>query len=288
MIELHRLEALEARVVATLDGGPMVGIDVLGYGEISTVLRADGIRGPVAVKRLPAMTSLQLDSYRTAMLDYLAALAGRGVTTVATEVIGVGRDPVVPYCVQPLQPRLLVNELRRGDSVANRHYLERLVGLVVGAVDLHLGLDGQISNWAIADDDLVYFDVTTPLFRDEAGRERLDTDLFIASLPWALRGLVRRFLLGEILSHYYDARAVLLDAAGNLHKERLPDAIDPLLTAAASALQPVITAEEAGRYYRSDARMWALLQRLRRADRWWQRTVRRRRYPFLLPGNIER
>lgn len=288
MIELHRLEALEARVAAALDGGPMVGIDVLGYGEISTVLRADGIRGPLAVKRLPVMTAPQLDSYRTALLDYLAALAGRGVTTVATQVVGVGRDPIVPYCVQPLQPRLLVDEFRRGDSAVNRRYLKRLVELVVGAVDPHLGLDGQISNWAIADGDLVYFDVTTPLLRDDAGRERLDTDLFIASLPWALRGMVRRFLLGEILSHYYDPRAVLLDAAGNLHKEHLPDAIDPLLTAVASVLQPAITAEEAGRYYRSDARMWALLQRLRRADRWWQRTVRRRRYPFLLPGNIER
>jgi hypothetical protein len=31
-----------------------------------------------------------------------------------------------------------------------------------------------------------------------------------------------------------------------------------------------------------------LLQRLRRADRWWQRTVRRRPYPFLLPGRIDR
>ena len=39
---------------------------------------------------------------------------------------------------------------------------------------------------------------------------------------------------------------------------------------------------------RADARMWALLQRLRRADRWWQRRVRRRQYPFLLPGEVQR
>ena len=31
-----------------------------------------------------------------------------------------------------------------------------------------------------------------------------------------------------------------------------------------------------------------LLQRLRRLDRAWQRRVRRRVYPFLLPGRIER
>jgi hypothetical protein len=34
--------------------------------------------------------------------------------------------------------------------------------------------------------------------------------------------------------------------------------------------------------------MWEILLRLRRADRWWQRTVRRRGYPFLLPGPVDR
>jgi hypothetical protein len=34
--------------------------------------------------------------------------------------------------------------------------------------------------------------------------------------------------------------------------------------------------------------MWALLQILRRVDRSWQRGVRRRSYPFLLPGRIAR
>ena len=36
------------------------------------------------------------------------------------------------------------------------------------------------------------------------------------------------------------------------------------------------------RYFRSDRRLWLLMQRLRRADRTWQRQVRRRPYPFLL------
>jgi hypothetical protein len=34
--------------------------------------------------------------------------------------------------------------------------------------------------------------------------------------------------------------------------------------------------------------MWALLQRARRVDRAWQRHVRRRPYPFLLPGPVDR
>jgi hypothetical protein len=34
--------------------------------------------------------------------------------------------------------------------------------------------------------------------------------------------------------------------------------------------------------------MYALIQRLRRLDRAWQRRVRRRPYPFLLPGPVAR
>ena len=81
---------------------------------------------------------------------------------------------------------------------------------------------------------------------------------------------------------------LFLDAIGNLHKERLPHVVEPLLDAANRVVQPAITSAEVAGYYKWDARMWAVLQRLRRADRWWQRTVRRRRYAFLLPGKIER
>jgi hypothetical protein len=288
MIELEVLDRLEADVVAALEGGSTDDLDILGYGEISTVLRADGTDGPVAVKRLPQMTPLQFSAYAGTLSDYLDDLRERGVQTVASEVYAVGEDPLIPYCVQPLQPLLLVDELRTADTETIERRAGQLVDTVTGAVDEWVGLDGQVSNWAIDGDDLLYIDVTTPLMRDVSRAERLDTGLFIASLPWALRGAVDRLLLDEILSHYYDARAVLLDLAGNLHKERLPGVIPPLLEAANRVVSPPITEREAAKYYRSDARMWSLLQGLRRADSAWQRRVRHRPYPFLLPGRIER
>ena len=58
--------------------------------------------------------------------------------------------------------------------------------------------------------------------------------------------------------------------------------------AANRVVSPPITVREVRAYYRGDARLWTLLQALRRADRWWQLKVRRRPYPFLLPGKIER
>ena len=53
-------------------------------------------------------------------------------------------------------------------------------------------------------------------------------------------------------------------------------------------VDPPISDRAISRYYRSDAVMWEVLQRLRRADRWWQRTIRHRSYPFLLPGKVDR
>jgi hypothetical protein len=288
LIDQETLERLEADVKANLSGDTGIALDVLGYGEISTVLRADGVDGPVAAKRLPAMTGEQLSAYKEILARYLDDLRARGVRPVDSVVFSVGSDPFTPYCVQALQPLLLVDELRTADSETIDRRVEQLVGIVVGAVDGWLGLDGQISNWAVNGDEPLYVDVTTPLLRDASGRDELDTDLFIASLPWALQGSVRRFLLDEILSHYYDPRAVLLDMAGNLVKERLAQVMEPLLRATNGAVSPPITTDEAMKYYRTDARMWELLQYLRQADRWWQKTARHRMYPFLLPGEIDR
>ena len=61
-----------------------------------------------------------------------------------------------------------------------------------------------------------------------------------------------------------------------------------MLDAANDVVSPAVTEDEVRSYYRSDARLWEVMLRLRRADRWWQATVRRRPYPFLLPGPIAR
>ncbi len=64
----------------------------------------------------------------------------------------------------------------------------------------------------------------------------------------------------------------------------MPDAV----AAANDRVDPPLTVDEVRKYYRSDARTWEVLLRLRRADQWWQRRVRRRTYPFLLPEPTER
>jgi hypothetical protein len=91
-----------------------------------------------------------------------------------------------------------------------------------------------------------------------------------------------------IVETYRDLRKVYLDLCGNLIKERLERWLPTFLEQVARHLDPPLTAAEIHRYYRSDARLWAVLLWIRRLDRAWQLRVRHRPYPFLLPGKIER
>ncbi len=110
----------------------------------------------------------------------------------------------------------------------------------------------------------------------------------MASLPAAFRPVVRRFMLADILDPYFTARPAALDLAGNLHKEGLVEWVPDLVAIANERLGIDLDVAEVRRHYRTDARLWSLLQRARRVDRTWQRRVRRRAYPYLLPGHVDR
>ena len=116
----------------------------------------------------------------------------------------------------------------------------------------------------------------------------MDLRLLTAPLPAALRPVVRRFVAPGIVASYHRPRDVAVDLVGNLLKERLEQLVPVAVDAANQRVDPAITVEEVRSYYRSDARTWEVLLRLRRADQWWQQRVRRRTYPFLLPEPTER
>ncbi|MGQ4444863.1 DUF6206 family protein, partial [Streptomyces violaceoruber] len=159
---------------------------------------------------------------------------------------------------------------------------------VEATVTPRLGLDGQASNWIDVDGELVYLDVTTPLIRDERERELLDVPLFFTSLPWLVRDVVRMAMTKSIFDKFYTPRGVVLDFLGNLHKERLDHLVPRFLEQANARLDRPLDAEEVGAYYRDDARMWELIQRLRKADRFVHNKILRRPYPFLLPRHVAR
>jgi hypothetical protein len=113
-------------------------------------------------------------------------------------------------------------------------------------------------------------------------------DLPARAYPAPLRWPLRRFVAPGILETYRDLRKVYLDLTGNLLKERLDPWLAPFLDRINRHLAAPLDEEEVRRYYRSDKRLWAALLEIRRLDRAWQRRIRRRPYPFLLPGRVER
>jgi hypothetical protein len=292
-VGVEDLDALEARFQHAFATGDITALHVVGYGEITSVVAWQGTSGPVAVKRLPAFENGQgVDEYLTLLDEYITGLRAVGVDVVptTTRTLTLDSGDVVVYLLQPmLDERWLGNTYVRAASQGDASsFLDGAFEGVEAAIGAGIGFDAQISNWAIHDGGIVYFDVTTPLLRDEVGADRLDTDIFLASLPWALRGFVKRFMVRGIIDEYFDVRTTILNLLAQFHKDRLTNLLPLGIERANARLRRPLTADEVRRYYAKDARMWEFLQRLRRADRWWQRTIRHRPYPFLLPGKVER
>jgi hypothetical protein len=171
---------------------------------------------------------------------------------------------------------------------------------------VQIGIDGQISNWAIdgfdpehphLDDDarLFYVDTSTPLIR-ASGVEQLDTELFLRSAPSFLVWVLRLFFLKDVVNRYYDLRLVAIDLVANFYKEQrsdlIPDAIGAVNRfftdeAAELGLQP-IDEQTVRSYYREDALIWSLYFSMRKVDRFIRRRLLRRDYPYILPERIKR
>jgi hypothetical protein len=197
---------------------------------------------------------------------------------------------VVVYCVQPVLPaeQLAVRVLGRSDETQALALVETLLDRIFTAVSPRVGLDGQLSNWMVADGDVLFLDVTTPMLKDEAGRDRLDTELFLAAVPPPVRPLFRRFVVHQVIDKYHDPHGVVLDLIANLIKEGQERHIGPFVRAANRRLTTPLSEVEVRRYYEGDARVWTAWQALRRVDRFVRTRLLGQPYPFLLPGRIER
>jgi hypothetical protein len=282
------LAQLDADVERAITAGASTGLRVLGYGEFTLVLGWPTARPTLAVKRLPLFSDeSQLEGYRNVLDHYVEALRERDVPVAATELLRAGppgAEGLHAYLVQPLVPaeKMLNLVLREAEPDHGARLLGALVTLVTESVDAGIGLDAQAANWAVEGERLATVDVSTPLMRDASGRDLLDLDLFLSIYPWAMRPALARIAHG-VMGQYHDPRTVLVDVASNLIKERHERWLPAFLAAANLRVTPPLTEREVRGYFARDRRFWLLMQRLRRVDRAWQRRVRRRPYPFLLP-----
>ena len=277
------VDTVDRAVDAAIRAGAIGSLRVLGYGELTLVLGWPPDKPERAIKRLPPFRSAhQRDRYADLLKRYVAALEARGIDVVPTDLRAAGDHA---YLVQPLIERdaLLDRVLDRATPETACTLIRALVDHVATATDAEVGLDAQVSNWAVTENNtLRCLDVSTPLMRDVHGRDELDLDLFLSIYPAALRPPLKR-IAHSIIAQYHDPRTVLVDVGSNLVKERLDRHLATLVDSANERLSEPISAAETHRYFRRDKALWLAMQRLRRADRAWQRHVRHRPYPFLLP-----
>jgi hypothetical protein len=283
--ELHELDRLVQQAFVR---GDEAALPVLGYGEISLVLAWPPDDPAFACKRLPEFPRRErLEAYRRTLGDYVEALGEAGVRVASSELraVALRGTALAGYVVQPILPAefLAPAVLARTDSAVGHPLVEAVVETAAGAVGPRLGLDAQLSNWVWDDGELTYFDVSTPLIWSPDGRSRFDLELIAGAFPWVMRAPLRRFVAPGILNTYRDLRKVWFDLCGNLIKEGLESWLPAFLEQVNRHLAEPISTAAVRRYYRSDRRLWGALLRVRRLDRAWQRHVRRRAYPFLLP-----
>jgi len=286
-IETNALQALELRVRSALaTGSDEFGLCVLGYGEISVVFQQEAH----ALKRL-AMTfdAPALRRYESVVAEYVDALRAAGVRVAATGMQVVDDDTLSAYLVQPLMSsdRLLPKALAAADEKEALRLFRLVVDAIMGATGPCLGIDGQLANWVLDEDGgLANIDISTPFLRNREGQDQFDFGLVYRTFPWLTRGVVR--LIGKsLVDKYFQPRGVLLDLLGNMHKERLTHLIPAFIQEVNQHVAPPITEKEAQSYYSEDARTYAVLQWLRRSERW----VMRRFccvYPYILAPPVDR
>ena len=271
----------------------------------------------IAYKRMPIFISpKEMDDYEELFIEYNRLLASTGLIIPEFASVKVLPDSgnMSIYNAQRMLP---------AESICNRliHNLDNksIIELVMQVVrqikrvfdhnlanpGFEMGIDGQISNWAVKDwkpgmnisreTEYYYLDTSTPLMKKN-GVEQLNPELFLRSTPSFLRLVIRLFFLDDVMNRYYDFRKVAIDLIANFYKEQKKEVIPMLVDVVNRFFEeecivlniPPLLLDEIDSYYKQDALTWRVYLAFRKFDRLLHLKVLKKPYPYILPGNIKR
>ncbi|WP_340076507.1 DUF6206 family protein [Leptobacterium sp. I13] len=317
MVSTDKLQDFEDALDPVRQTNTAFDMKILGYGEISTVFTINN--GAMAYKRLPVFScAKEAEEYGLLYKNYNDSLTRIGIHVPESEAYTVrGKNGI--YVAYLAQRKLDGNAI--GNKVIHHHSEEEvmiLFRLVIRELlkvwernaknpAFQMGLDAQISNWAVKDyhgkdfkitteTELLFIDTSTPFIRKDR-QELLNAELLLLSAPAFIRPLLRKFFLQGILDRYYDFRLVVIDLLANLYKEQLAHLLPNCLKVVNNEIQqhkPLladvcpITERELLIYYKEDKFIWKLFMAVRKMDRFIQTKLMRKRYEFILPGRIKR
>ncbi len=293
---------------------------ILGYGEISTVfeIQVNGLQN-LALKRMCVFQAVEeLQNYLATYIEYNRRLENViGLHLPAHGYLAFNCDAGYPifYIIQKkLAPGSICSKALHHLSLAETVALfQAVLGELYKVWEYNLsqpgaqvGIDGQLSNWAIEgfdpyhpcfpkDATLFYIDTSTP-FCIQDNVEQLNPELFLRAAPTYLVWILRLLFLKDVMVRYYDPRKVIIDIIANFYKEQKPELIPNMVACANDFiahlgsdldLQP-ITDKEVRNYYREDKIIWSMYLSMRQFDRLIRKKVLHRDYPYILPKKIKR
>lgn len=311
VVDLERLRAFEDRFDPARPNGSL--LEVLGHGRFMTCFTIEGME-TVALKRLPpfpnasarALYERALNAYHMLLRDTVGLnvveqrcipitnAAGEYVLYIAQlrQPADAMVDRVLARCSDEEAAAVFAAIVRNVLRVWYRNEIEKELE-VPGSV---MGLDAQLSNWAVAVEDgrvvdMMYLDTGTPFFR-RLDQDHLEPGLFLSGLPMAFARSTRHRYIVDVLTRYYDLRIVLIDLVAGLYAidqvARVPLALEVVnhvvTTEAADLRIEPITLREVERFAGDDRRYWRRFLSLSRFKRFTSTRIFRRKYPFLLPG----
>ena len=318
-INLDLLKEFENSIDTVHPDKGRIPINILGYGEISLVFEIIDDPKHLAYKRLPIFKDEeQAQKYEHIFKEYNRILKeDLKIDTPPFDVVWFKNEKgkIIFYGIQEkLLPESVGNKVIH--QVSEKE-VETLVLLAMREMkkvwsfnreneNIEVGLDAQISNFAVADYDpenpkvdesskLLYIDTVPPFYREE-GEEAMEIALLTRSVPWLLRGITNAIFLQDIIDGYYDWRTTTIDLIANFYKEQRPELVPGLVEvinkffieeAKEFDIDP-ITLEEVKKYYKLDKFIWRLFLGVRKFDRFIKTKIFRRKYPFYLPGKIKR
>ena len=297
-----------------------ISAKVIGYGEISTIfeIEAETLAG-WAFKRLPIFKALaEVDQYEQIFIEYNKLLkdeVGIDVPEFTCARIIPEKGNIVVFDIQRKLPSESMGHM--AIHVLDNKNIVTFVEIVLRELKkvwtfnkrndhIRIGIDGQISNWAIKEFDtknphvdtntqLYYIDTSTPFIQKD-GEEQLNPELFLRSAPSFLVWLFKWLFLKEVMTRYYDFHLVAVDVIANFYKEQRPDLIPELVdtvnkffaTEAKELGMAPVTQKEVRSYYKQDARIWRIYLALRKLDRFLYTRILHKPYVYILPGKIKR
>jgi hypothetical protein len=289
---------------------------VLGYGEISTVLEIDVEDvHDLAFKRMCLFENIEeARSYLAHYIEYnrrLESEIGLNLPPYGYALLVCETGRPVFYIIQKRLPPASI-----GNQAIYWLAPQEITLLLSRPGELHkvwlynrshpdhqVGIDGQISNWAIA--GLI---PGIPAWRRQppcttwipatdlssGGVEQLGPEPFPRPPPY-LVWILRLLFVKDVMTRYYDPRKVTIDLLANFYKEQRAELIPtwwPRRTITSRPKGPAwgrsIRSKEVSNYYREDQVIWSLYLSFRRFDRFLRVKVLHREYPYILPGKIKR